>query len=101
MRLVKCGHVPKSLTWDAWKARVTCKKQDKYDSKGCEAVLEITVGDLVMLYWKGTHFTHYYAAVKCPCCGKHNAVELSDTIWKRFNVYANRRKAIFDGFSDR
>ncbi len=97
MKVLKEGSVeaPKK-----WKAKVMCGKKDRYDKKGCGAVLGVTAKDLVMMYWEGTHFCHHYAAIKCPRCGKHNRVELPALVWEKFNTDEHRRKAIFDGFSD-
>ena len=98
MKVLKDGeHGPP----EDWSEELTCKKRDKYDKKGCGAVLQVTFEDLVMMYWHGTHFPHYYSAVKCPQCGKYNATKnLPNPLWVKFNTKARRRKAVFDGFSD-
>lgn len=102
MKVVKSGMVPKPLILSAWKASITCEKKDTPDSKGCGAILEVEAKDLIMMYWKGSHFDHHYAAVKCPCCDKYNRVkEFPDALWQKFSTAERRAKAIFDGFSDR
>lgn len=84
-----------------WKAEVKCEKFDQYDNDGCGAVLEATEKDLVFRYWLGSHFTHYYATIKCPCCGKYTKVKVPNSVWERIDTAKNRKKATHDGFSDR
>ena len=85
-----------------WKAIIVCRKQDKYDPEsGCHAKFEIVESDLVIMYWHGTHLPHYYAGVRCPECNHYCKVKtLTDPVWQRLNTTENRRKAIFDGFSE-
>lgn len=97
MKVVSKGAVDS----ENWKASVICHKRDKPDREGCGAVLEVTKADLEMLFWRGSHFPHYYAAVKCPMCGKHNVPKnIPKPVWEKFNTDKNRIKAVFDGFSD-
>jgi hypothetical protein len=86
---------------EVWREAVTCHKQSKRDG-GCGAVFEAGPKDLVVMYWKGTLFNHYYLAVQCPQCGKYNAVYgVPEHIWEEVNNPENRKNAIFDGFSAR
>src|SRR3989338_6617129 len=102
MKVVKTGTVTKPPAMSDWTASVTCEKKDKPDTNGCGAILEVKATDLIMMYWKGSHFDHHYAAVKCLCCNKYNkAKELPYALWEKFNTAERRAKAIFDGFSDR
>ena len=97
MKVIKKGKVEERKNWK----KVTCQKDDKYDKEeGCGAILSVTVKDLVMMFFRGTHYRHYYTAIKCPQCGKHNRVMLPDSIWRKLNTEENRSKALFDGFSD-
>lgn len=82
-----------------WKMEVRCEKIDEHDSKskGCNALPEVEEKDLVLRYWEGTHFTHHYAAVKCPCCGKYIRVDVPDSAWERINTSRNRRKSTSNG----
>jgi len=97
MEIVKDGNIGNP---DDWKAEVKCDKNDKYDKDGCGAVLSIAAADLVMMYWYGSHFLHFYTAVRCPQCGKYNEVKVPNLVWEKFNTAKNQNKAIFDGFSD-
>ncbi len=99
MRVIKNG---KNGDLKDWKVKVICKKSDQYDpDEGCGAELEVTESDLFLMYWEGSFFIHHYAAVKCPQCGHCFGVkDVPDPIWQRLNTAKNRRKAIFDGFSD-
>ncbi len=85
-----------------WSTEVTCEKQDKFDKKEhCGAILKVGMKDLILMYWEGTHFTHHYTGMKCPQCGKYNAVKhVPDSIWKKLNTAKARSKAVFDGFSE-
>jgi phage FluMu protein Com len=87
-----------------WKATVRCAKRDKQDRKGCGTVVQVTQKDLIMLFWRGSHYPHYYLGVQCPTCGKYNVTKDKDDvpewIWKKFNTARGKKKAIFDGFSD-
>jgi hypothetical protein len=100
MKVIKNGSAaPDGL--ENWNTEVTCAKRDKFDSKGCGAVLEVTEEDLILMYWHGTHSAHHYSGMKCPQCGKYNAVEnLPDPIWNRLNTKKRRAKSVFDGFSE-
>lgn len=86
-----------------WIATVLCEAKDQHDPAGCGTQLEVTAKDLKLLYWKGSHFNHYYTAVKCPQCGKYNREKnVPDPIYKKMTSTERKRsKAIFDGFSDR
>lgn len=84
-----------------WTTTVKCGKKDPPDTKGCGAEMEITATDLILMYWEGTHFTHHYAAVRCPQCGKYNRVkDVPEPIYDKLDTARNRRKAVFDGFSE-
>lgn len=84
-----------------WKTVVSCGKKDAYDEVGCGAELEIAKEDLVLMYWHGTHFPHYYGAVKCPQCGKYNKVkDIPDSTWGEVATPKNKKGAKFDGFSE-
>ncbi len=86
---------------DDWKVEVVCRKKDRFDKKGCGAVLVVNGQDLVMMYWHGTHFRHNYTAIKCSQCGKYNRVrDVPKPVWEKFNTTENRENAIFDGFND-
>ncbi len=97
MKVVKDG--PDGNPMD-WKEAVLCGKKDEYDKAGCSATLEITIQDLIMMYWKAAFSRKYYPAVKCPQCGKYNRVKAPDTVRHKFNTADNIKNAIFDGFSD-
>ena len=100
MQIVKDGEVGNP---DKWKAEVTCEKKDKFDTNGCSAVLSIILKDMIMMYFEGTHFRHYYTAIKCPRCGKYNRVkDVPVPVLKKFGYDTARRRksAIFDGFSE-
>ena len=84
-----------------FRMEVRCEKFDNYDTSGCGAILEVKESDLVLRYWQGSHFNHYYAAVKCPCCGKYTKIKVPSTVFERIDTAENRKKAVFDGFSDR
>ena len=96
-----------------WKAEVQCKgdgvgrENDGYGAileveknDGCGAILEVEEKDLVLRYWLGTHFQHFYAAVKCPACGKYTRVTTPDNVWERMNTTKNRRKATPNGVDE-
>ncbi|MEK7561172.1 MAG: hypothetical protein AAB539_04445 [Patescibacteria group bacterium] len=97
MEIVKDGAIGNP---DDWKAEVVCGAKDGMDKDGCGAVMSITAGDLVIMYWHGTHFRHDYPAVRCPQCGKYSRVKIPTLVWEKLNTVKNRRKAIFDGFSE-
>ena len=66
--------------------------------KGCGTKLEISENDLELLYWEGTFFAHYYAAFKCPICGKMNSTNGSRE--ETFERLKKKGNAKFDGNSD-
>ncbi len=102
MEVIKQGDVPSA---EDWTIDVVCKKERATKGArgtnpggGCKAVLKITVKDLVLMSWHGTHFPHYYSAFRCPNCGKYTEVtRVPIPIWK--NLYATK-EAIPDGFDD-
>ena len=98
MEIVKEGSIPSP---ELWCEEVTCNAKDKHDKEGCGAVLKITATDLVLAYWEGTHFNHYYTAIKCTRCLKYNRVSPPETVWGPLHMHDNKRNAVFDGFSDR
>lgn len=99
MKVIKNGSVvPGGI--DNWKVEVTCHQRIKREKEGCGAVLEVAKKDLVMMHWFGTHFQHWYTAVRCPQCGKYNAVDVPDPIWQRFNTKKRRARSVFDGVDD-
>lgn len=97
MKILKEGIVPAP---EIWSEEVTCRAKDKHDSEGCGAVLKITTTDLVLRYWKGAYFTHYYTAIQCPRCLKFNRVFPPETVWRLLHSNENKARATFDGFSD-
>ena len=98
MEVVKDGKVGNP---DNWKIEVVCEKKDKFDKDGCGAILAVTAEDLVMMYWHGTHFRHYYSGIMCSQCGKYNKVrDVPRPVWIKFSTAENKDKAIFDGFSE-
>jgi hypothetical protein len=94
MELVKDGTYGKP---EDWKAEVTCKKFDAYDRKGCGAEYIIDATDLVLRYFRGTHFVHYYSAVQCEQCEKYTRVH---DVPVKILRGLSRATATFDGFSD-
>ena len=98
MKVIKEGNVP-----EIFEQEVTCEKyfNDSYDLDGCGAVLRIQEADLVLRYFFGTHFRHYYPAVKCPRCGKFTSVKVPSPVFERINTEESYQKATFDGFDDR
>jgi len=98
MKVVKEGNTP-SLR--KWKVIVKCSGCGTDRGKGCGAELEVKFKDLVMMHWYGTHFPHYYIAVKCPMCFKFTSVETLDSIWEKFNTEKNRKNSVFSGVDGR
>ena len=98
MKVVKDGKIGDLKNW---KMKLVCEKKDKYDEKeGCGAELEITKADILIMYWHGTHFPHYYSAVKCPQCGKYiETGGIPKPLWEELATPKNKADAIFDGFS--
>ena len=91
-----------------WKAtRVMCRKHEPEspkDGKPCGAVYEAEEADLILMYWIGNFGgRHWYAATKCPCCGKINPLpegkQPKDAAWER--LCARQKKPKFDGFDAR
>ena len=100
VKVVETGRIPLSKDWTT---RVTCKQhsRSKKEGAGCGAVLEVGASDLMLMFWRGTHFAHYYAAVRCPCCGKYNFVHNAPKpIWEKLNTPENQQKAIPDGHDE-
>lgn len=96
MEVLKQGSAPLP---EAWSTTLTCSKADEHDQKdGCGAELKVGRDDLVLMYFRGSHFRHYYTAVLCPCCNKYNRVHPPETVWKPLHTPENKEKAIFDGF---
>ena len=80
-----------------WKKTVSCEKFDKYDREGCGAEYSIDATDLVLRYFRGTHFQHFYTAIQCEQCEKFTRVyDVPSKIVKGLS----RAAATFDGFSD-
>ena len=84
-----------------WRQNIACVKFDKYDTEGCGAEYSIETDDLVLRYFKGTHFRHYYTAIRCLECNKYTRVhDIPSPILSRVLTPANKAKATFDGFED-
>lgn len=64
---------------NAWKKAV-CHKRDKYDSDGCKAELSLEYNDLIVLFWKGSHFPHFYSGYICPACDGKNLKSLLNIV---------------------
>jgi hypothetical protein len=101
MEVVKVGDVPSAADWSA---EVICKKEEPVKGAngtkpggGCEAVLKVAEGDLVLMSWYGTHCLHHYSAVRCPNCGKYTHVDIPEPMWERLRM---TKTAIPDGFDD-
>lgn len=101
MKVITQGGVPSA---ENWSAQIICKKEEPMKGAhgtrpggGCEAVLEVTKDDLVLMSSHGTHFLHHYSAVRCPNCGKYTAVDIPDPMWEELR---KTKKAIPDGFDD-
>ncbi len=98
MEILQEGTVPAP---ELWHEEVTCKADDKHDTEEkCGAVLKITAADLVLRYYKGSHFNHYYTAIRCPRCLKWSRVFPPEVVWRPLHSDENRAKAMFDGFGD-
>ncbi len=82
---------------DEWQANAICEKFDKYDQEGCGAEYSIDAADLVLRYFRGTHFEHYYTAIQCEQCEKYTRVR---DVPPKILRGLNRATATFDGFSD-
>lgn len=98
VEVIREGNVPV-----VFEEEVTCARyfKDRNDSDGCGVVLRVREEDLVLRYYFGSHFKHYYAAVKCPRCGKYTRVPITKPVWERVNTDENCKKSTFDGFDDR
>ncbi len=95
VRITREGTVPIEF-----KATTVCKGLKK-GNRGCGAQMEFVERDLKLVWWHGTHFKHYYAAVKCPACGVFTATkEIPQIVWERINTEKNKREATFDGHND-
>ncbi len=98
MELLKHGKFGNS---DEWKQNATCEKFDRYDTEGCGAEYSVEAGDLVLRYFKGTHFRHYYTAIRCLECNKHTRVHnVPPPILSQVLTPDNKKGATFDGFED-
>lgn len=102
MKVVKDGKYGEELKIDpaTWQATASCLKTDEYDKEGCGAEMEVAFKDLVLMYWRGTHFRHYYIAIRCPQCEKYNKIIVPVPIWNKIFSDDNKKMAIFDGFAD-
>jgi len=81
---------------EEWRVNTTCEKFDKYDQEGCGAEYTIDATDLVLRYFRGTHFAHYYTAIQCEQCDKYTRVrDVPLTVLRGLS----RATATFDGFS--
>ncbi|MCX5735228.1 MAG: hypothetical protein NTW68_13005 [candidate division NC10 bacterium] len=97
MRLLKAGGTENLKNW---KGYVTCDKKNEHDGKGCGTVMEIEERDLGLMYWEDASSQHYYVAVRCPECGKHNIVRnVPNSILVRMVDSMNRGGSRFDGYS--
>lgn len=95
MELVKDGIYARP---EEWRASVVCEKFDQYDQEGCGAEYIIDATDLVLRYFRGTHFEHHYTAMQCGQCEKYNRVkDVPVGILRSLS----RATATFDGFEDR
>jgi hypothetical protein len=110
-KVIKEGNVLDKYHWvcegdesvaENWKAVAVCVRDDKYDeAKPCGAEIEFTVKDLVVRYYKGTHFRHYYIAIVCPRCNKHVRIFSAPmVVYKAARSEENDKKATWDGFAD-
>ncbi len=98
MEIIKHGN---SGVVEDWRADVTCEQFDQYDREGCGAVLSINAEDLVLRYFKGTHFRHDYTAIQCPECDKHTRVRgVPRSVLKLVRTEEAIAAATFDGFQD-
>jgi len=98
MRVVKKGWKKRPRVW---KKEIGCKPEKLScltDKPACGATLEIFEADLILLYYKGEFGgKHYYAGVKCRCCGKTDSVgKVPDDIWRRLLKKPER----FDGWQE-
>lgn len=99
MEVIKHGN---SESPEEWQSNLTCAKFDKYDREGCGAELQIEADDLVLRYFRGSHFIHYYTAIQCPECRKFTRVyELPERVLEYVQTPENKEAATFDGFEDR
>jgi hypothetical protein len=95
MELIKDGT---SIKPENWRTEVTCEKFDAYDKEGCGAEYRIDATDLVLRYFRGTHFQHYYTAIQCEQCEKYTRVhDVPPNVLRGLS----RATATFDGFEDR
>lgn len=103
MKIIKEGNkrYVKSVSVKRWKAVVRCRKTNKHDTeKPCGAELEIRAKDLLLMYWWGTHFAHYYAAFACSLCKKITGVDVPEAIFDDL-CKRKKRSARHDGFDVR
>lgn len=66
MRVLKEGSIPEAKDW---KAITQCSKKDEFDQNGCGAELEIIEQDLILMYFEGSHFNHYFQRSGVRCAG--------------------------------
>ncbi len=98
MEVIEHGSMPVA---EEWREDIICQKFDEYDTVGCDAELRIEASDLVLRYFKGTHFRHYYTAIQCPECNKFTRVQnIPSTILEVAYTGEKRTAATFDGFED-
>lgn len=91
---IKDGKYPRP---EEWQTNVTCEKFDQYDQEGCDAEYSIDATDLVLRYFRGTHFKHYYVAMQCEQCDKYTRVrDIPPTVLRGLS----QATATFDGFSE-
>ena len=84
-----------------WCVTVTCEQFDKYDVEGCGAEYSVEASDLVLRYFKGTHFLHYDTAIRCWQCTKFTRVfDLPAVVLDQVYTPENEAAATFDGFED-
>jgi hypothetical protein len=86
---------------EAWAAVIACEKFDQHDVEGCGAELQIEASDLVLRFFEGTHFRHYYTAARCPQCDKYTRVkDVPGPILRQVKNPKAEASASFDGFSE-
>lgn len=100
MEILKEGSVPSKKEFFR-DAKVTCMKRDEYDRGGCGVVLRFGPDDLVPRYYEASHSNKYYFVVICPRCAHDCFIKLSTVVWQEIMTEEMKKKATFDGFSDR
>jgi len=97
MRVLRAAGTDLGKNWNGY---VSCDRKNEHDKAGCGAVLEVDEADLNLLYWEDAESQHYYLAVRCPECGKYNAVRgVPRSVHERILDSLNHGKSIFDGYT--